>query len=154
MDIPESMKADLAAWNGGSGIDLESWIGCVGQFSLAVGYASVFWPRFERHGPYILRVGSPEEVIRGFESQRGSTPQSVEAVLNHLHLADIQHAHCEDISPDKLAVLGDVLREIYTAKLAWQFPNAPCEVHLYLPEDPGDLIAYQITFWQRKWAEG
>lgn len=46
MDIPESMKAELAAWNNGDGIDLESWISCEGRFSFAVGYASIFWPAF------------------------------------------------------------------------------------------------------------
>ena len=45
MDTPESMKAELAAWNNGAGIDIESWVGCEGKFSLAVGYSSIFGPR-------------------------------------------------------------------------------------------------------------
>jgi hypothetical protein len=40
---PESMKSELAAWNNGAGIAIEPWVGCAGNFSLAVGYASVFW---------------------------------------------------------------------------------------------------------------
>jgi len=36
----------LAAWNNGDGIDLESWVANEGNFSLAVGYASIFWPAF------------------------------------------------------------------------------------------------------------
>ena len=54
MDIPQSMKAELAAWNNGNGIDLESWISCEGRFSLAVGYASVFWPAFTLFEGYIV----------------------------------------------------------------------------------------------------
>jgi hypothetical protein len=151
MEPPESMRAELRAWNNGKGIDLESWIGCEGGFRFAVGYTAVFWPRFERRGPYILREGTPDEIIRGFEQQDNSSHASVEAVLNHLHLKDIQHAFCEDVSSDKLIFLGHVLKEIYEAKLAWQYPDSPCEVNLYFPDDREDLWEYQITFWQRKW---
>jgi hypothetical protein len=38
MNIPESMKAELAAWNDGKGSDLKSWIGCEGKFSLAINH--------------------------------------------------------------------------------------------------------------------
>ena len=84
-----------------------------------------------------------------FENQKGSTPKSVEAVLNHLHIEDIQHLGCEDISADKLLALGNVLKEIYQAKLSWQFPDRPCIVEFYVPDDKDNFIDYQITFWQR-----
>jgi hypothetical protein len=47
MDTPISMLAELGEWNGGKDIDLQSWVGCEGRFSLAVGYLTVFWPDFE-----------------------------------------------------------------------------------------------------------
>ena len=68
--------------------------------------------------------------------------------MNHLHIADIQYYGCEDASPDKLLQLGRVLEQIYDAKLRWQFPTQPCRVSLYVPADPTDLMAYEITFWQ------
>ena len=37
METPQSMKDELAAWNNGAGIDLESWVGCEGRFALASG---------------------------------------------------------------------------------------------------------------------
>jgi hypothetical protein len=148
MDIPESMKAELAAWNNGKGIDLESWIGCEGRFSLAVGYASIFWPALTLFEGYILFDGFSEENLRGFE-RLGRTRQSVEWVMNHLHLDGIQHFGCQDISKDKLLVLGNVLKEIYEAKLCWQFPDRPCTVELLIPDDPDDLTKYQISFWQK-----
>lgn len=40
-------------------------------------------------------------------------------MMNHLHIADIQHYGCEDISRERLVYLGRVLLEIYRAKLAW-----------------------------------
>lgn len=149
MEIPESMRAELQAWNNGRGIDLESWVGCEGRFSLAVGYITIFWPDFVEHDGYILRNGFNIESLRGFECKEGTTRKSVEWVMNHLHLDGIQYAGCEDISKDKLITLGNTLKEIYEAKLKFQFPNNPCFVEFYIPEDPEDLGDYQISFWQQ-----
>ena len=148
MDIPESMRAGLAAWNNGSGIDLESWIGCEGNFSLAVGYATIFWPQFVLFDGYILRKDFSESSLRGFEGESGADRKSVERVMNHLHLDSIQHLGCPDLSKDKLLLLGRVLREIHEAKLAWQFPDRACLVEFYVPPDESDLCQYQISFWQ------
>ncbi|MGA8744060.1 MAG: hypothetical protein WB561_22905 [Terracidiphilus sp.] len=80
------MKAELAAWNNGDGIDLETWISCEGNFSLAVGYASIFWPAFTLFEGYILPDGVSEDDLRGFE-QNGRSRKSVEWVMNPLHIA-------------------------------------------------------------------
>ena len=147
MDIPSTMKDELGAWNNGAGIDLKSWVGCEGRFALAIGYAAIFWPELVEFEGYILHKGFSEESLRGFERQNGSSRRSVEWVMNHLHLEDIQHLGCADISQDKLILLGNVLKEIYQAKLKWQFPNRPCTVELYLPQD-NDFSQYQLSFWQ------
>ncbi|MGA8088563.1 MAG: hypothetical protein WCA10_14740 [Terracidiphilus sp.] len=147
MNTPESMKAELAAWNNGAGIDLESWIGCEGRFSLAVGYASIFWPTFTLIEGYILPQGVSEGSLRSWE-QGGRSRQSIEWVMNHVHIADIHYGR-EDISIDKLLVIGNVLKEIYEAKLHWQFPDRPCSVELFIPDDPDDLTGYQLSFWQK-----
>jgi hypothetical protein len=149
MEIPESMKPELAAWNGGAGIDLESWVGCEGRFALAVGYASIFWPRFVEFEGYIFEEGFSERSLREFEAQEGSSRRGVEWVMNHVHLDSIQHIGCKDISADKLLALGKVLKEIYEVKLQWQFPERPCVVELYVPEDPEKLAEYQLSFWQK-----
>lgn len=66
--------------------------------------------------------------------------------MNHIYLADI---HCnEKVSVDKILVLGRVLKEIYTAKLALQFPDHPCEVKFYIPEDKEDIFSYELSFYQ------
>ena len=148
MQIPDSMKSELAAWNNGAGIGLKSWICCEGSFSLAVGYASVFWPAFVVFEGYVLREGFSETFLRGFEKQKDIDRKSVEWHMNHLHIADIQYYGCNDASLDKLRLLGNVLKEIYQAKLLWQFPNHPCNVEFYIPEDEEDLMEYQLSFWQ------
>lgn len=144
------MEAELAAWNSGKGINLEGWVCCEGNFRLAVGYSTVFWPNFVEFENYILVEGYSEEAIREYASQPGNTPKIVEATNNHLHIADIQYVGCDDISKDKIIHLGNILKEIYQAKLSWLFPDKPCVVEFYQPEDSEDLIEYQITFWQKK----
>ena len=148
MDVPESMQTELADWNSGSGINLESWVGCEGNFKLAVGYAAIFWPSFVEFEGYILRAGFGLDALRGFEVQTNGDRASVEAVMNHLHIADIQSYGSPDLTPDKAVHLGGVLRDIYDAKLRWQFPDRPCRVSFYAPTDESDLIAYEVTFWQ------
>lgn len=150
MDIPPSMATELQEWNNGKGIDLEGWIGCSGTFSLAVGYVTIFWPNFVEFDGYILRDGFCERTLRSFESGDGYDRKAVEKVMNHLHIADIQHYGCEDISKDKIQVLGSTLQQIYTAKLKTQFPQTPCVVEFYQPENDDDLWGYQISFWQEK----
>lgn len=149
MEIPESMKPELAAWNNGKGIDIEGWICCTGSFSLAVGYVSVFWPEFVLFDGYLLREGFSETSLRGFEQQEGIDRKSVEWHMNHLHIADIQFFGCKDASKDKILLLGKALKEIYEAKLLWRWPDRPCSVEFYIPEDEEDLVDYQLSFWQK-----
>jgi hypothetical protein len=144
------MKSELGAWNNGKGIDLSSWVSCTGNFSLAVGYMSVFWPEFVEFEGYILRKGFSEKSLRSWEAQKGATRKSTEYVMNHIHIDALHHSACEDISRDKLVLLGNGLREIYEAKLKWLFPNSPCKVELLLPEDEDVLDEYQLSFWQLK----
>jgi hypothetical protein len=150
VEIPASMQVELAQWNNGAGISLESWVGCGGRFELAVGYSCVFWPEFVEFEGYILRKGFSVESLRGFEGWGFSTAESVERTMNHLHISDIQHVGCPDISKDKIIFLGTLLKEIYEVKLKWQFPHRPCVVSFWVPEDEDedDLDNYQITFWQ------
>ncbi|NYZ63416.1 hypothetical protein [Luteimonas deserti] len=148
MNIPDSMREELGRWNNGAGIDLESWVGRMGNYALATGYLTLFWPDFVEHEGYILRRGFSEESLRGFEKQTGSRRKSVEWVMNHLHIADIHCGDEDELTEDKVVVLGRALKQIYEAKLARQFPHSPCIVEFYEPEPGGDLTDYEISFWQ------
>lgn len=75
--IPESVPAGLAEWNNGRGIELESWVTCSGNFRLAVGYTTIFWPGFVELESYILREGFSLESLRRFEQQDGATPKAL-----------------------------------------------------------------------------
>src|SRR5438105_5720762 len=84
---------ELPRWNNGAGIDAEEWIGCVGNYQLAIGYSLIFWPRFVRFENYVLREGFSEGALRGFEQQTKTNRASVEWVMNHIHSIDI---HCNE----------------------------------------------------------
>jgi len=155
MNIPDSMKEELGRWNNGDGIDLEGWISCEGSFSLAVGYTTLFNPQFVEFEDYIFRWDKVDDDfishVRNWEGSEGNTsPKSIEWVINHLHICDTHHGGCEDINVDKILVIGKALKEIYEAKLSHLFPNKPCEVEFYIPEDKENLTDYQISFWQKK----
>lgn len=142
------MKSELAAWNNGRGIDLDSWVGCEGRFALAVGYSAIFWPEFVAFERYVLRKGVGEAGLRSFERNADCTRQAIEWAMNHLHIMDIQHQDCEDIAIDKIVHLGKTLSEIYEAKLRWQFPDRRFVVDFHTPADEEDLRGYQLSFWQ------
>ncbi len=134
-------------WNNGAGIDVGAWIGCSGNFELAIGYSTIFWPEFVEFERYVLRARFSVESLRGFERQCGGERQQIEAVMNHLHISDIQHAGCEDITHERVIYLGRVLCEIYRAKLAWRFPAKRFEVHF--DDSPAEQITdYELTVYQ------
>jgi len=67
VDIPESMKSELASWNNGRGIGLLDWTTNSGNFSLAVGYSELFWPRFVEFEEDVLVEGFNPQSLRSFE---------------------------------------------------------------------------------------
>ena len=102
-------------------------------------------------GKYILVEGVSEESIGWFENQPGSTPKSVELILNHLHLADLHYHDDDNLSADKMLFIGGIMEEMWSAKLRDDFPDQPCTVEFYVPDDPEELQDYQISFWQTAW---
>lgn len=150
MKIPESMRCELQSWNGGEGINLESWVGCEGNYSLAIGYLEIFWPEFLEFEGYVLRKNFSEESLRSFELSLGGNRSAVEAVMNHLHISSLHYYGCADLTKDKVVILGQSLSEIYASKLKWQFPSRDFKIEFYTPENEDNLEEYQITFWQER----
>jgi hypothetical protein len=138
---------ELPQWNEGEGISAQDWIGCVGNYQLAVGYSLLFWPRFVRFEKYVLREGFSEEAVRGFEQQTGSDRAAVEWVMNHVHPVDI-HCNEENVSEAQLRYIGRVLKEIHEVKLRADFPDLRFGVEF---NDEPDLASedYQMSFWQK-----
>lgn len=145
----EDLIPGLQDWNNGDGVDVETYIGCLGNANLALGYTTIFWPGFVVFEDYVLREGFSVGSLRAWEKQCPPDRKSIEAMMNHIHLADLHHAGDEALTADKATYLGHVLKEIYEAKLALLSPNRPCEVSLCIPEDLEHLWEYELTFWQK-----
>jgi hypothetical protein len=138
---------ELPDWNNGNGIDVQSWIDCSGDFQLAVGYTTLFWPRFIEFDGHVLREGFSIDSFRSFQQQCNGSRRSVESVMNHLHIASIHYHDLRSFTVDHALYLGRTLREIYQAKLAWQFPSSRFEI-IFDESEQLDLMAYEITFYQ------
>jgi hypothetical protein len=140
--IPETRE-----WNEGRGITPDDWISCVGTYELAVGYSLIFWPKFVTFEDYVLRDGFLESSVRGFEKMTNGDRRSVEAVMNHVHMADL-HANVQEPNVDQLRYLGRTLKRIYEAKLRSDFPDCRFTVS-FNDERDLDPIEYELTFWQK-----
>ncbi len=138
---------ELKEWNNGAGIDPESWTSNSGRFDLAVGYSTFFWPRFVEHKGYVLRKGFSEKSLRSFESNPRSTKQSIEWVMNHIHIEDL-HPHLE-ASEHQLVFLGNLLCEIHRVKLSHEFPDREFQVE-FKSEPNLNYEDYQMSFWQKR----
>ncbi len=140
----DDLIPDAKLWNNGRGVDPESWIWMTGNYDLAVGYSFVFWPEFVVIDDYVLRQGSTEANLREWE-KTGHSRKGIEAVINHIHIADI-HSDMPT-SEAQLRHLGRVLKAIYQLKLSVDFPDRAFEVHFNDEPGLGD-IDYELTFFQ------
>lgn len=72
------MRAEPARRNNGKDMDLEGWIAGSGNYALAIGYATVFWPRFVEIDGYIAREGiTPEQLYGAAPRAARSRPSSI-----------------------------------------------------------------------------
>jgi hypothetical protein len=140
---------ELRSWNNGDGIDPEGWIACAGNFELAIGYTTLFWPDFIRYDDMVF-IGSEIDddgianINSWLESHSGDKTRT-EMVINHIHLIETHFSGCPGATAEKLHYLGVKLKEMWTAKLAQDFPGETFSVSLF--GDPSvELSDCQITF--------
>jgi hypothetical protein len=139
---PTELIPELAEWGE---TPIEDWISGAGNYSLAIGYSRVFWPRIVRFGEYfLLEAEATEDAVEPWATQFNGDKSAVEGMLNHRHIADL-HINGSTLNETQAIELGRALKEIYEAKLAWQFPNEKFEV--FFDATPGRaLVDYQVTF--------
>jgi hypothetical protein len=142
---------EMAAWNGGTGIDIDGWLSCSGSLELAIAFSTLFWPRFVEHDGCVLFEGFSAGSFDGFMRQAKSNRAGVESVMNHRHLMDLfSHAAgavVTEPSCEQLEYLGSVLRDAWETKLSRDFPNRQFTVS-FDRGTPEDLLEYIVTFWQ------
>jgi hypothetical protein len=134
-------------WNEGRGIDPRSWISCIGSFEQAIGYGELFWPDFRELDDCVFFAGVTEENYRGFMEQTGGNKRAVETVLNHRHIIDLFSARETDPSVDQFLYLGRLIREMWAAKLAHDYPKRRFMVS-FPEEGLESLQDFEVTFFQ------
>lgn len=137
---------ELPKWNYGRGIDIDAWICCVGNFEHAIGYSRLFWPAFLKHDDAVFFCdGFSNESYDGFMRQAAGDRSAVERVMNHRHLAALFCDPSLSPSREQLLYLGDLLQQMWTAKLRRDFPGVPFAVPLF-GADSEELMDLEITF--------
>jgi len=143
--VPELREWD--AHNGGEE-SLEGWASCIGSFSLAAAYASLFWPAFVVVRGRVFRQGVTEQVVDSWLGGISGNLQATQATINHLHLLDVQHPGVwGDATDEQMRYLGNMLRTTWSAKLAMDFPERKFVVE-FIEGSPNDLREYQVLFYE------
>jgi hypothetical protein len=140
-DVPlASLVPETETWQNGQPVGLEGWIYALGSFEQMIAYGELFWPDFVEHDGCILRTGFTVESYRGFMEQTGGDKRAVEAVINHVHISDL-FAQPTGPSDEQAVYLGRLLREMWEAKLAREFPDRVFSV-VFDPDDDYTLYVH------------
>jgi hypothetical protein len=136
---------ELAQWQ----TDIDSWLYAVGRFDHAIGYGQLFWPEFKIHQECVLFAACPIESFEHWMKSTGGDLTAVEATLNHRHILDLFTD--SEFKPTREVVLhlGRLLRDMWSCKLARDFPGRAIEV-VFDEEFGEDLVDYEITFFQKR----
>ena len=109
----------------------------LGNFDLAIGYTTLFWPDFVEHDDMVLLSSRLNEKLDGITS-------CLEKLHNHLHLLDTHYAGCPGATPEKLEFLGKTIQRC-GRKAVRDFPGVRFAVEFF-GNSSSDLSDYQLTF--------
>ena len=152
MDIQDTdfqrLIPELKLWNDGSGIDIHRWIGCEGDHKHLIGYARILWPHFIEHDDCIFREHLDTKNYQGWLARMKGNKTEVEAVMNHQHIVDLfSRSHKERPTREVVCYLGQLMKEIWQAKLDRDFPSRRVKVTFF---DLDDILESHITFFQER----
>lgn len=124
------------------------WLANVGSLGQAIAYAELFWPEFVEYDGCILlaRRLDPANFRQWIEATSGDR-RAVEAVINHTHIVDLFVRYEVEPTREQVVHLGQVLREMWLAKLRAEFPGRAVVVS-FPDEELLDLLDYEITMFQ------
>jgi hypothetical protein len=157
MPIPfHDLDVELAKWR----IDpedpdaLRDWIKGSGSLSHLAAYLKICWPDFVEFDDCVFRAEEfASSLYAQFLEQFGGDKSAVECFLNHCHIQDLFAYYFDpekDGSRELVRYVGRQLRELWQAKLNYQFPNRKITVEFNDSDDVEKVIDYQITFYQQR----
>jgi hypothetical protein len=119
--------------------------------SLLGAWRSVLWPDFAEHDGCVFRTkldAKGEQIYRNWMARTKDDRQRVEAVMNHLHIADVLGGVVESPSQEVVLTFGRLMRDLWQEKLSRDFPDRTFVVSF--PEEHTDhVVEYEVTFYQR-----
>ena len=140
---------ELSQWNGGYGIDLLSWVNCIGREDHAIGYAAYFWPDFAIHDDCIfLRQPDVDNYNKWMRECNGDKTR-VESVMNHRHIVNMFGESEFEPTEEVLIHIGRLLRDMWSCKLQRDYPQRRVKVR-FSEDDSEDLLDYEITLYQER----
>ena len=140
---------ELSTWNNGAGIDIESWIGCVGSYEHLIAYGNLFWPEFLEYDDCVfLAHRFTDENYRAFMAQTSGDKRAVETVMNHTHILDICNPEPRP-TREMVLYVGKLLKDVWGAKLDRDFPTRRITVS-FPEEHQDDLLQYEVSFFQKR----
>ena len=139
--LPEELVPSL----GDSGLDPADWIAETGSHEALIGYLDLVWRDFVLHDGCLLRASFSVENYDHWMEHLGGDRTAVEVMINHVHVLDLFDRDQPGITRAQVVLVGRLLREMWTAKLAREFPDL--DITVSFPEDgePEDLVEYEIT---------
>jgi hypothetical protein len=145
----DNLIPDLSRWNDGHGIDLLSWIGCVGREDHAIAYAALFWPDFTVHDDCVFLDPPNVDNFNAWMAQCKGDRTAVESVTNHRHIVTLFGDSDFDVTKDVVVHLGRLLKDMWSCKLTRDFPDRRMTVE-FSEADTDDLLDYEITVYQQR----
>jgi len=144
---------DLKDWKkeNGDSFGIRDWISCEGNVKLGIGFSMIFWPEFIEHeGCVIISNRFSQDNFDNWKSaEYVKNYRQIESVLNHTHILDLfSWEKQEEMVVEQVKFLGEKMKEMYQAKLKFEFPNKEFEVVFNGKEDLEDLIDYEVSFSQ------
>jgi hypothetical protein len=112
-------------------------------------YQELFWPDFVEHDGCVLMgfEAADETTYQQWLQQTGGNKRKVESVMNHRHIIDLLPEAVESPTQSLIVAFGQLLRDVWDAKLKRDFPARRLCVSFPLQENKV-LTDYEITFYQ------
>lgn len=141
--IPEAREFDWV-----SDLTPLGWLYHTGSVGHAIAYADLFWPAFVEHDGCVLLAERLDQAnFRDWMASTKGDRRAVEAVLNHTHITDLFGDGGTQPTREQVMYLGRLLREMWAAKLARDFPDRRFVVSF--PEDECESLQdYEVSFYQ------
>lgn len=147
-----TLLPELAAWNNNAGIDIESWIRCIGRYDHAIGYTTIFWPNFTLHDDCVFissyndKIDNWENYNNWMKTYHGDKTQ-VEKIMNHEHIINIFKNSEFTPTIDIIEYFGNLLVDMWLCKLKKDYPDNNIIVDFFEDSKIEGLNRYIITVY-------